>query len=422
MAGEYDDLIPSGSAPVTTSAPQSPAVPQGGGYDDLIPKTPPPSINAPPPSSTGNSFWYDVIHPQAADLSRPQTWRDWATKTYYPTAADYGRAALDDVSMGTADYAQSKLYGGDLDQIRARTAASQAALGPMGPVVNALTYILPTGGAAKAVLTPGKYIAKAAPVIGRVGAAAGEGAVASGLSSAGHQLGSNETWGDLGENVAADATKGAAFGAGGHYVGSGLTNVADIPAVRRVADFINSNPGRASDPYFGAIRAHSNIGADVSQDIQNIRSSLPPGAPAEPGLKAAQDAASQSIEPGLAGKTAMSAADFAARAAGSHVIGPFAWVMRGPAEWASQKVGNAVTAINQHARNQAIQAGLDQAVRDAAPPATGWGGGTGWGGLNRSRNRFTVNTSGFPDAWTQYGAGGARQPLANPPAGPLAHW
>jgi hypothetical protein len=67
-----------------------------------------------------------------------------ATKTYSPTAQDYGNAALDDVAMGLAAYAQSKHTGEDVAKIRERMARSQAALGPMEPVVNALTYILPS--------------------------------------------------------------------------------------------------------------------------------------------------------------------------------------------------------------------------------------------------------------------------------------
>jgi hypothetical protein len=88
---------------------------------------------------------YDVIHPQPADLSRPQSWRDWATKAYSPTGTDYSNAALDDLSMGSADYGQSKLTGENIDAIRARTARSQAALGPMGPIVNAATYVAGPG-------------------------------------------------------------------------------------------------------------------------------------------------------------------------------------------------------------------------------------------------------------------------------------
>ena len=392
------------SSPVA-AAPQ-PVASTGGSLTDKLnaanggPAPAAPSITNPPADSTGNSVWYDMFHPQAADLSRPQTWRDWATKTYSPTAKDFGNAALDDASMGAADYIQAGYGGEDVDKIRQRTAASQTALGPMGPVVNALTYILPTGEAK--ILAPTKYLAKLAPKIGKTGAAAAEGAGASALSSAGHQLGSNETWSDEAENVAADATKGAIFGTGGHYVGTGIRNIADIPAVRNVADYVNSNPGRGST--YGTIRTASNMGADVRSDIGAEQAFAPPPDPAAAGLRAAQDAASMSTAPGPVGKAAMTAADYAARLASSHVIGPFGWLMKGPAEWASGKVGDAVTAINEHAKNQAVQAGLDQAVRDS----------TG--------KRLTVNTSGFPDFWAQASAGGARQPLANPPAGPLSHW
>ena len=416
LAGGSDgSAAPVAAAPQPVAAAPQPVAPTGGSLTDKLNAAnggsmpPAPSITDSPPGTTGNSFWYDVFHPQAADLTRDQTWRDWATKTYSPSMTDVGNAALDDVSMGTADWAQSKATGQDLDTIRQRTAASQKALGPMGPILNAATYVIPGTGEGKIAaklgwLGAGKALGKVAeitkPVIGKVGAAATEGSLASGLSSAGHQLGTNETWGDEGENVAADMTKGAIFGTGGHYVGTGIRNIADIPAVRNVADYVNSNPGRGST--YGTIRTASNMGADVRADIAAEHAFAPD--PAKAGLQAAQDAASMSTAPGPVGKAAMSAADYATRLASSHVIGPFGWFARGPAEWASGKVGDAVTAINQHAKNQAVQAGLDQAIRDS----------TG--------QRLTVNTSGFPDFWTQASAGGARQPVANPPAGPLSHW
>ena len=405
LAGGSDgSAAPVAAAPQPVAAAPQPVAPTGGSLTDKLNAAnggsmpPAPSITDPPPGATGNSFWYDVFHPQAADLSRPQSWRDWATKTYYPNAGDFANAGIDDASMGAGDYLRSQVTGEDVAKIRQRTAQSQAALGPMGPVVNALTYILPTGEAK--VLAPTKYLANLAPKIGKVGAAAVESAGASGLSSAGHQLGTNESWGDEGENVAADMTKGAIFGTAGHYFGTGIRNVADIPAVRNVADYVNSNPGRGST--YGTIRTASNMGADVRADIAAEHAFAPD--PAKAGLQAAQDAASMSTAPGPVGKAAMSAADYATRLASSHVIGPFGWFAKGPAEWASGKVGDAVTAINQHAKNQAVQAGLDQAIWDL----------TG--------QRLTVNTSGFPDFWTQASAGGARQPVANPPAGPLSHW
>src|SRR4029077_13790813 len=97
---DYDDLIPK-TKPGTIAKPTpvvgSSVTPQD--YGDLVPKTPPGTIAKPTPAAdeTGNSFWYDTFHQPPADLSRPQTWRDWATKTYSPTATDYGNAALDDV-------------------------------------------------------------------------------------------------------------------------------------------------------------------------------------------------------------------------------------------------------------------------------------------------------------------------------------
>ena len=116
-------------------------------YEELIPKGPVPTIANPHPGEVPDErgFWYDTFHPQPADLSHPQSWRDWATKTYTPTATDYGSTAADDFTMGGADYGQSKTTGESVEAIRARTEASRRALGPMAPIVGAASYVAGPG-------------------------------------------------------------------------------------------------------------------------------------------------------------------------------------------------------------------------------------------------------------------------------------
>ena len=170
------------------------------------------------------------------------------TKTYAPTPQDYGNAALDDVSFGGADYAQSLKTGENLQDIRSRTANSQAALGPMGPIVNAMTYAIPGTGEMKMVATPGKFIGKAAqylaPKIGRYGAAAAEGGTASALSSIGHQAGDPDGIDAL--KVAKDTAKGAAGG----VVFQGAGDVT-APAIQRVGTYVTGKPGTGGEQWPG---------------------------------------------------------------------------------------------------------------------------------------------------------------------------
>jgi hypothetical protein len=364
------------------------------------------SMNAPaaPKNADDELSWYNVFHPKPADLSRPQTWTDWMTKTYSPTAYDVGTSALDDVSMGSADWLQSKATGEDVGKIRARTADAQAAMGPAGPLLNAVTYAVPGGGEAKALnvaraLTPGKYLGKAAevasPYIGKYGAAATEGAIASGASSAGHQLGSDDDLSTIAENVGEDMTKGAVFGVGGQAVGRGLQRVGDTGAVRRVADYVKGNPGRAEDPYFGSIRTASNMGADVGNDLINEIVQRPQGDPMQPGLSSAYTASQQSVEPGPMAKATANAARYGAKMAEVHALGPVGWLMDSPGNWIQRKVENAAVNSNLRARNAAVQGGLDQAA------ATG------------PQGPLTYDTRSWPRAWSQFAIGGSRAPLSD---------
>ena len=291
----------------SSAPPKQTVFPKAEGTQGAAPTPAPPPISALPgyqratPSiddslsvksdSRGDGTWssllHDVVNPQPANLSRPQTWRDWVTKTYSPSASDLGTAALDDASFGTADYARSKLTGENLADLRARTADAQAAMGPMGPAVNALTYAVPGAGAAKALETIGAA-GKVAGALGRYGAGALEGATANTASSVGHQAG--DYIDPL--KVAKDAATGAVFGVGGQAAGD-----AAAAAVRNVSNYVRGSPGRGGEQWDWRDRAAAGD-PTLRTDMAAESALRPSDDPAQPALARTQAALGQSVEPG----------------------------------------------------------------------------------------------------------------------------
>ena len=236
---------------------------------------------------TWSGLWHDMVNPQDANLNRPQTWRDWVTKTYNPSLHDVGNATLDDASFGTADWVQSKATGENIANIRARTADSQAAMGPMGPVVNALTYAVPGAGVAKGLEAAG-VAGKVAANVGRYGVGAIEGGTANAASSAGHQLGGYIDPLKVGK----DALIGAGFGVGGQAAGDLAAG-----AVRNVSNYVRGSPGRGGEQWDWRTRAAAGD-PTVQSDIAISQATLPPDHPAQPALANTQAALNQSVEPG----------------------------------------------------------------------------------------------------------------------------
>lgn len=242
-------------------------------------------------SSADDSLsWYNVFHPKPADLSRPQTWTDWMTKTYSPSASDVGRATLDDASFGYADPIRAKITGENVADLRARTADAQAAMGPMGPVVNGLTYAVPGMGVARGLKAVGAA-GKVTGAIGRYGAGALEGGTASGASSIGHQIGDPNHPINY-EKTAKETALGAGFGVGGQVAG----DVAAATA-QRVADFVKGMPGRSGEAWNWRTRADD---PTLPGDVANQQTFRAPDDPAQPGLAKLQTALAQSTEPGRA--------------------------------------------------------------------------------------------------------------------------
>jgi hypothetical protein len=312
-----------------------------------------------PANTQGDGTWsglaYDIVHPQPADLNRPQTWRDWVTKTYSPSASDVGRAALDDVSFGTADYARSKLTGENIGDLRARTADAQAAMGPMGPVVNALTYAVPGAGVARGLETIGAA-GKVAGTLGRYGAGALEGATVNAASSAGHQAGDPNGIDPL--KVAKDAGTGAVFGVGGQAAGD-----AAAAAVRNVSNYVRGSPGRSGEAWNWRERAAAGD-PTLPSDVANQQVFRAPNDPAQPALAKVQDALAQSTDPGVGFNTLATATGAGASALG--VNEGLGWVESltpgGVAGFATSKIGQPIArGVNTLDRNINVGQALDQA-------------------------------------------------------------
>ena len=162
-------------------------------------------------------------------------------------------------------------------------------MGPMGPVINALTYAVPGAGVAKG-LEAAELGGKVAGALGRYGAGALEGGAASGTSSIGHQAGDPNGIDAL--KVAKDAGTGAVFGVGGQAAGD-----AAAAAVRNVSNYVRGSPGRGGEQWDWRDRAA--VGDPTLRTDMAAESALRPSDdPAQPALARTQAALGQSVEPG----------------------------------------------------------------------------------------------------------------------------
>jgi hypothetical protein len=94
------------------------------------------------PTGVGNTKLFPLATPG------PQSWTDWATKTYTPSLTDYGAAFGDALGYNLAPRAVQGLNAAGLDtgmtpdQLRARITAAHQNLGPMDAPVTAAGYYL----------------------------------------------------------------------------------------------------------------------------------------------------------------------------------------------------------------------------------------------------------------------------------------
>ena len=155
--------------------------------------------------------------PRTRTFNRPQTWRDWVTKTYNPSLHDVGNATLDDASFGTADWVQSKAMGENIANTCARTADSRRGDGADGARSQRAHLCGAWRGRGQGALRGRRRgrARKVAANVGRYGVGAIEGGTANAASSAGHQLGGYNDPPKVGK----DALIGAGFGVGGQAAG-----------------------------------------------------------------------------------------------------------------------------------------------------------------------------------------------------------
>jgi hypothetical protein len=230
-------------------------------------------------------------------MSRPQTYRDWFTRTYNPSVKQVGTAALDDISLGYADPIQAWKTGENVANIRARTADAQAALGPMAPIINAATYAVPVGSEAKVVAKLAPRVAGAlARNVGRYGAAGIEGGLVSGAGSIGHK-GFDPEHPINPDEVIKDTAWGTAAGFGGQAAGDAVA-----AAARPIIDYVTKKPGRGGEKQWDwrTRAASGDAGRDsVRAEVAAEQFTRPPNDPAQPALAKTQEALGQSIEPGL---------------------------------------------------------------------------------------------------------------------------
>ena len=276
---------------VHPNPPDTPVItPRPGGYA--------PAYSGPP----RHQATADTPHPDEVGWTSPSAWGNWLSrnasenwqKASTAKGADWANSALDDVSLGTADWAQHLYTGEPTEAIRARTAASQAALGPIAS--NTLA-------AGSWALGPGKFIkpivgAARLARIGGLGAAAIEG----GAYGAGSAVGHGEH--DVGI-VAKDTAEGIAGGAAGRVIGEGVV----APIVRNVKNFVKGYPGRAADPVYGGARTDLATNPDtaapaIQTDAAAQQAFAKPGSPEYDALERVKQYAGTSVEPGWAAKTA----------------------------------------------------------------------------------------------------------------------
>ena len=270
-----------GAAPVIAADPDAPAT-----YKRPDSGTPAPA--PPDPNAYKSPDWL----PGAGFLHKASQIYDNA---FTGSAADYltGKAGELARSFGISNTTPS------VAQLRAETKQDRA---DVGPVVSALAdtagYMTGVG----KVLGPAA--GKLAPVAGRYGAAAVEGAAANAIDVAGSHLGSDQPlnlW-DAGKHIVAGGVAGVA--------GQGVGDLT-APVIRRVGNFVQGLPGRGGEQW------DWRTAADPQAKIDDYRVAAPPAsvAPGSPQDKALADtskALAQSTDPGMVAHLATGAGTTAA--------------------------------------------------------------------------------------------------------------
>lgn len=173
MAGiddEFNKLVGGKTPQATTTAPATPAP------SVAAPAAPaPPAPAQPTPTQQQPPGLFGLFPPASPG---PQSWKDWATKTYSPSLSDYGKVFGDAWSYGLSPLALQAAQatgapsgGVSSDDVRKATQQAYDASGPMGPAVAALGYAASpltygvVGPLSRAVGTVGKF---GAPIVQRI--------------------------------------------------------------------------------------------------------------------------------------------------------------------------------------------------------------------------------------------------------------
>jgi hypothetical protein len=274
----------------------------------------------------------------------PESWKDWTVrqlaenwrKASTARAADWGRAAADDISMGFSAPVEAYFTDEDVNKVRARNAAAQDALGPIASTALAAgTY----------AVGPGKFLGPLAGAakLGRLAAAGIEGAAAGGISGYGH--GERDI-----DKLYGDALLSGTIGVGGATLGNAIA----APGLARA---------RAADPNFGTgtsynLRTRAAAGEDVGSDINLRKMRSPPEM--QPGLDAAYAASQRSTEPSAFTKFASQAASPAVRLFNAKMWG-LPGLFLNPGTEPRDAILNVARYVNERAKNSGIQSGLDTA-------------------------------------------------------------
>ena len=208
----------------------------------------------------------------------------------------------------------------NVSQLRAETKQDRA---DVGPVASTAADI------AGYTMGPGKLLGplggKAAPYVGRYGAALTEGLGSGTAASIGSQVGNpnGPNWTGIDPyQVAQDAGLSAAAGVGGQAAGDTIAAVS-----RPIADSVRGLPGRGSEPQWNPAQPTDNwrtraLAKDptLSNDVSLYQKTLAPNDPAQPALANFQAANAQSTDPGYGAKLVKGAAATGSAALGFHDV------------------------------------------------------------------------------------------------------
>ncbi len=200
---------------------------------------------------------YDTTDPNAS-------WGSWALSKLHNAAVggnQFNRVLQDSATFGGLDKAQSLVPGSPgVDQLRAQTEQSRKDIGPVASGVADIAGYAAGPGGLKVGEGIGNLIGRG--IVGRVGGSAAEGALASGLGTAGH---GDTDIGDIGK----------AAGIGG-LIG-GVTGALPGGAGKRPTTPSPADLGQASQDAFSVLGGRQYNSPGVVKTFENLKANIPQG-------------------------------------------------------------------------------------------------------------------------------------------------